>query len=231
MIDGPIEMVCLGSVISDDLQERSAAGILVHGGQRMFFRHPLIRLALHDGIPACMTGQDVHPGRTRACPGGVGRERANASCGFLVRLDVPAWSPVIALQKSVMPNGGGAVSVSRLHLRHGPGPGPQHRHESHDAAALRGREVPGVALRQALALAVGLHARSVEPASRLRKHRHSVHRRDDEPPGRPSRGGRRLHAVSRRSLRPYAEDVRRPSRWQGRGRCCGTASPPSTPPG
>jgi DNA-binding CsgD family transcriptional regulator len=38
--------------ISDDLQEATAAGILVDAGQRMRFRHPLIRQALYDGIPA-----------------------------------------------------------------------------------------------------------------------------------------------------------------------------------
>jgi DNA-binding CsgD family transcriptional regulator len=38
--------------ISDDLQEAMAAGILVDAGQRMRFRHPLIRQALYDGIPA-----------------------------------------------------------------------------------------------------------------------------------------------------------------------------------
>lgn len=38
--------------ISDDLQEAVAAGILVDAGRRMRFRHPLIRQALYDGIPA-----------------------------------------------------------------------------------------------------------------------------------------------------------------------------------
>lgn len=38
--------------ISDDLQEAMAAGILVDADQRMRFRHPLIRQALYDGIPA-----------------------------------------------------------------------------------------------------------------------------------------------------------------------------------
>jgi DNA-binding CsgD family transcriptional regulator len=38
--------------ISDDLQEAVAAGILVDADHRMRFRHPLIRQALYDGIPA-----------------------------------------------------------------------------------------------------------------------------------------------------------------------------------
>ena len=38
--------------ISDDLQEAVAAGILIDAEQRMRFRHPLIRQALYDGIPA-----------------------------------------------------------------------------------------------------------------------------------------------------------------------------------
>ncbi len=51
-----------------------AAGMLVEGGQRMFFWHPLIRQALHDGIPVCVTSQEIDPGRTRTCLGGVGCE-------------------------------------------------------------------------------------------------------------------------------------------------------------
>ncbi|MFI2351845.1 AAA family ATPase [Streptomyces sp. NPDC019443] len=40
--------------ISGDLQEAVAAGILVDAGQRMGFRHPLIRQALYDGMPAAL---------------------------------------------------------------------------------------------------------------------------------------------------------------------------------
>ncbi|MEE6258077.1 ATP-binding protein [Plantactinospora sonchi] len=39
---------------SADLQEAVAAGILVDTGQRMRFRHPLIRQALHDGMPTAL---------------------------------------------------------------------------------------------------------------------------------------------------------------------------------
>lgn len=40
--------------IAGDLQEAMAAGILVEAGQRMRFRHPLIRQALYDGMPAAL---------------------------------------------------------------------------------------------------------------------------------------------------------------------------------
>jgi DNA-binding CsgD family transcriptional regulator len=40
--------------LSDDLQEAVAAGILVDAGHRMRFRHPLIRQALYDGMPAAL---------------------------------------------------------------------------------------------------------------------------------------------------------------------------------
>ncbi|MFC6021671.1 ATP-binding protein [Plantactinospora solaniradicis] len=39
---------------SADLQEAVAAGILVEAGRRMRFRHPLIRQALYDGMPAAL---------------------------------------------------------------------------------------------------------------------------------------------------------------------------------
>jgi DNA-binding CsgD family transcriptional regulator/tetratricopeptide (TPR) repeat protein len=39
---------------SGDIQEAVAAGILVDAGQRMRFRHPLIRQALYDGMPAAL---------------------------------------------------------------------------------------------------------------------------------------------------------------------------------
>ncbi|WP_422774489.1 helix-turn-helix transcriptional regulator [Plantactinospora sp. WMMC1484] len=39
---------------SGDLHEAVAAGILVDAGQRMRFRHPLIRQALHDNMPAAL---------------------------------------------------------------------------------------------------------------------------------------------------------------------------------
>ncbi|WP_188196905.1 ATP-binding protein [Nonomuraea sp. SYSU D8015] len=40
--------------VSPDLQEAMAAGILVDAGQRMRFRHPLIRQALYDGMPTAL---------------------------------------------------------------------------------------------------------------------------------------------------------------------------------
>ncbi|MDQ1033125.1 DNA-binding CsgD family transcriptional regulator [Streptomyces umbrinus] len=54
--------------LSADLQEAVAAGILVDAGQRMTFRHPLIRQALYDGMPTALRVA-LHQDAARALDG------------------------------------------------------------------------------------------------------------------------------------------------------------------
>ncbi|SEG20442.1 hypothetical protein SAMN05444920_102186 [Nonomuraea solani] len=56
--------------LADDLQEAVAAGTFVDAGQRMGFRHPLIRHALYDGMPAVLR-IELHRDAAQAM-GGIG---------------------------------------------------------------------------------------------------------------------------------------------------------------